>query len=178
MTNSRIALLENEAILSEEAKVADTFNEFVSNVVTELKIEKDDNFLTDVIEETDQVLKAIKIYKNRILQIKSSFKHPKALPFYYFNVEDVKRETNNLNSKKATSKGDIPSKILKWNSDIIAPALTECHNQNIKNSTFPNELKNADISPVYKKKDRYDKSNYRPVSIPPLLSKPLERILY
>ena len=72
----------------------------------------------------------------------------------------------------------MPVKILKWNSDIIAAALTECYNPNIKNSTFPNELKNADISPVYKKKDRHDKSNYKSVSILPLLSKPCERILY
>ena len=46
-TNSRITLLENGDILSEEPKVADTFNEFFSNVVKELKIEKDDNLLTD-----------------------------------------------------------------------------------------------------------------------------------
>ena len=45
-------------------KVADTFNEFFSNVVKELKIEKDDNLLTDGIEETNPVLKAIKKYKN------------------------------------------------------------------------------------------------------------------
>ena len=150
MTNSRITLLKNGAILSEEAKVADTFNEFFSNVVKELEIEKDDNLLTDATEETDPVLKAIKKYKNHpsILRIKSSFKHPKVFSFKYFNVEDVKREINNLNSKKATPKGDIPVKILKWNSDIIAPALTECYNQNIKNATFPNGLKNADISYV------------------------------
>ena len=59
LTNSRIILLKNGAILSEEAKVADTFNEFFSNVVKELKIEKDNNLLTGVIEETDPVLKAI-----------------------------------------------------------------------------------------------------------------------
>ena len=94
------------------------------------------------------------------MRIKSSFKHPKVFSFKYFNAEAVKREINNLNSKKETPKGDIPVKILKWNSDIIVPALTECYNQNIKNSTFTNELKNADISPVFKKKDRHDKSNY------------------
>ena len=109
---------------------------------------------------------------------KSSFKYSKVFSFKYFNVEDVKREISNINSKKATPKGDKPVKILKWNSGIIAPVLTECFNQSIKNSTFPNELKNADISPVYKKKDHHDKSNYRPVSILPLLLKPFERILY
>ena len=89
-----------------------------------------------------------------------------------------KKETNNISSKKATPKSDIPVKISKWHSYIIAPVLTECYNQKIKNSTFPNELKNTDISPIYKKKVHHDESNYRPVSILPLLSKPFERILY
>ena len=68
-------------------------------------------------------------------------------------------------------KGDIPVQILKLNSEIIPPVLTECFNQNIKNSTFPNELKNVDLSPVYT-------PNYRPVSILPLLSELFEGILY
>ena len=34
------------------------------------------------------------------------------------------------------------------------------------------------MSPVYIKKDRHGKSNYRPVSILPLLSKPFQCILY
>ena len=59
-TNSRITLLEKGDILSEESKVVDTFNKSFSNVVKELKIEQDDNLLTDVIEETNPVLKAIK----------------------------------------------------------------------------------------------------------------------
>ena len=71
-----------------------------------------------------------------MLRIKSSFKYPKVFSFKYFNVEDVKTEINNISSKKATPKGDIPVKILKRNFDIVAPVLTECYNQNIKNSTF------------------------------------------
>ena len=46
------------------------------------------------------------------------------------------------------------------------------------NGIFPNNLKNADISPVFKKGDRLDKSNYRPVSILPPLSKIFERIMF
>ena len=121
MTSYRITFLENGAILSEEAKVADTFNKFFINVVKKSKIEKDYNLVTDVIEETDPVLNTIKKYKNHpsILRIKSCFKHPKVFSFKYFNVEDVRREINNFNSKKSTSKGDIPVKILKWNRVTI-----------------------------------------------------------
>ena len=75
-TNSKITLSENKVILSEESKVADTFNKVFSNVVKELKIEKDDDLPTDATDETDPVLKAIKKYKNHPsnLRIKSSFK--------------------------------------------------------------------------------------------------------
>ena len=34
----------------------------------------------------------------------------------------VRNEINNVKSKKATPKGDIPIKALKWSSNIIAPA--------------------------------------------------------
>ena len=90
----------------------------------------------------------------------------------------MKREINNINSKNTTAKGNTPVNILKWNSDTIAPVLTECFNQDIKNTAFPDELKDADISHVHEKRTHHDKSNYRPVSIQPLLSKPFERILY
>ena len=42
------------------------------------------------------------------------------------------------------------SRFLKWNSNIITPFLTDCFNQKIKNSTFPNELKNSGIYPICK----------------------------
>ena len=59
---------------------------------------------------------------------------------------------------------------------MIASFLTECFNQNIKNSIFRNEINDADISPICKKS--HHKSGYRPVSILSFLSKPLERSLF
>ena len=48
----------------------------------------------------------------------------------------------------------------------------------VKNGMFPVSLKCANIRPVYKKVDPFDKKNYRPVSILPLLSKVYERVIY
>ena len=76
---------------------------------------------------------------------KNSFEDPKVFSFKYVNIDGVKREINNINIKRATPKGDIPFKILKSNSNTIAPVLTEYFNQNTKNSTVSNELKHADI---------------------------------
>ena len=43
---------------------------------------------------------------------------------------------------------------------------------------FHNELKEADIVPVHKKKSKFSKENYRPISILPNISKVYERCLY
>ena len=43
---------------------------------------------------------------------------------------------------------------------------------------YPNQLKNADVSPVLKKGDATDVTNYRPVSVLPAVSKIYERVLH
>ena len=56
--------------------------------------------------------------------------------------------------------------------------LTTIINNSLKDGLFPNEMKLADISPVFKKDDDLNKVNYRPVSILSHMSKVFERIFY
>ena len=84
----------------------------------------------------------------------------------------------NIDSKKAAQQGDIPVRIIKENKFTFSKILSEMFNFYIGNNTFPNGLKKADIKPVYKKDDPFDKTNYRPISILPVLSKAFERCLY
>ena len=49
--------------------------------------------------------------------------------------------------------------------------LTNCINQSIVSGKFPDSLKLASIPLTYKAKDPLDKTNYRSVSVLPLLSK-------
>ena len=44
------------------------------------------------------------------------------------------------------------------------------------NGEFPITLKNAYVIPVHKKDDPTDKTNFRPVSVSPLLSKVFEQV--
>ena len=39
-------------------------------------------------------------------------------------------------------------------------------------------MKYADVTPIHKKDDKTDKTNYRPISISPNLSKVYERLMY
>ena len=48
----------------------------------------------------------------------------------------------------------------------------------VKNSVFPDSLKQADITPLYKNDTRNEKENYRPVSIIPNLSRIYGRRMY
>ena len=54
----------------------------------------------------------------------------------------------------------------------------KCINHSIeKTIIFPSSLKLGNITPIFKKDYPLDKSNYRPVSMLPLLSKFYERII-
>ena len=53
-----------------------------------------------------------------------------------------------------------------------------CVNEALKTGPCPNSLKCANVRPIYKKVDPFDKKNYRPASILPLLLKAYERAIY
>ena len=48
----------------------------------------------------------------------------------------------------------------------------------IKQGIFPDSLKIAKVTPMFKSGAKYNVSNYRPISILPVFSKVLERIMY
>ena len=82
-----------------------------------------------------------------------------------------------LNPKKATGCDQIPAKLLKHASLQIAPVISIIINKALDEGTFPNNLKKAEVIPVYKKSDKLNKSNYRTVSILPILAKVFEKVL-
>ena len=50
-------------------------------------------------------------------------------------------------------------------------------NECINNSTFPEILKTADVTPIFKKNDPEEPDNYRPISITPCISKFIEFLI-
>ena len=91
-------------------------------------------------------------------------------------MPDVTEIIMELKTDKAVS-GEIPVKLLK-DCDFSLYALTNCIIESIANETFSDSLKEANIVPVYKSKNKFEKANYSPVSILPLLSKLYERLMF
>ena len=180
--NNKITLAESGKVLTDDAKVAETFNSFFGNMVNTLNIQKVESIFCDRRDETDPLLRAVKKYSKHpsILRIKQYFKNPTEFSFVPVDKDVIAKEIMNLDAKKAVPQDDIPVKILKLNNDIF-PQYQRCSqmfNQSIEALNFPNKLKYADITPVYKKNNRHEKENYRPVSIISVISKILERCLY
>ena len=83
-----------------------------------------------------------------------------------------------LNTKKSCRTSDTPTKTIILNSDIFSNLIYKHFNYCIDKSEFPNDLKHADIVPIYKKNSKCEKENYRPVSILSNLSKIYEKLMY
>ena len=110
-----------------------------------------------------------------ILKIKQKVKINRKLFFQSVSEDTVKNVVKNIPSDKATTR-EIPVDILKisefWFNKLTK--LIKAFNEN----KFPDTLKLSDIVPVFKKLDPTDKTNFRPVSVLPLLSKVFEKIMY
>ena len=83
-----------------------------------------------------------------------------------------------LNSNKATGLDGIPSKFVKDAAPIIAYPLCHIINLSLIQGSVPDSLKSARVIPLFKKNDKTEVGNYRPVSIVNVISKNLERVVY
>ena len=63
-------------------------------------------------------------------------------------------------------------------NDNICDNIESIANSMITQSLFPDQAKISSITPVFKKEDRMEKKNYRPISVLSCLSKVLEKIIF
>ena len=170
LNTNNIMLVENNEKVREDEIIASIMKNYFTNITTHLKSTK--------IDPKANLESIINIFQNHesVQRIKLANFHSKScLKFNRVSGLDVKKEILNLSPKKPNRKGDIPSKILKNSINAYLSELTIFIN---KESSFPDDLKLADITPIFKKEDSLNKENHRPVSILPQLSKVSERIIY
>ena len=93
-------------------------------------------------------------------------------------VLDVGKYITMMDNNKSMGRDNIYRFLLKLALPYIVEPLTYIYNLSILNNVFPTILKKSKVIPLPKTNDLSEPNNFRPISILPLLSKPIERHIY
>ena len=150
----------NGAECSDKQAIAEHFNSFFASV-GELNskniTEHGDSSYRDYLSE----------------RIESNFE------FRLVDSHNIKQIIKGIKTSRSNGHDGISSELLKLISKIdIADSITLIINQSLKSGIFPNQLKIAKVTPIYKKDDKKIITNYRPISVLPVVSKVFETVIH
>ena len=103
---------------------------------------------------------------------------PKSLFLHPTDKLDIIRIINELKPKNSRGHDGISSKLVKDLKNEIALPLSIMINTSIESGRVPDTMKLAKVIPIYKSKDKQMLNNYRPISLLPIFSKILEKVIY
>ena len=139
ISTEQITLVENNEIISEDSDVAQTLNYFFSNIVTNLKTPAYADSNSNLENVSDPIIKLILNYTDHssILTIGEVCKEKSDSPFLFTGIgkEEILKEIENLDASKACQDTDVPTKILKENTDIFSDFLHASFNEFVKKSS-------------------------------------------
>ena len=100
------------------------------------------------------------------------------LPDLTIYKEGVLKLLQNLNPNKAQGPDNIPPWILQSCAEEIAPVLQDLFQDSIDQGHLPTQWRKANICAIFKKGDKSQPENYRPVSLTSVVCKMLEHIVH
>ena len=155
-----ITLEENGKTISNDKELARIFNEFFVNIVSNLDINTNHSFLINTDNENDPIEKAIAKYKNHpsIISFKKFMENSdSSFSFQHVPKDKISKTIKMLDPKKVVESNDIRTKLIKcfngFFSDFIYINLNKC----IKDGEYVEDLKKAEVRPLYKKDSRKEK---------------------
>ena len=96
--------------------------------------------------------------------------------FNHVSMAETELILKSLDPNKATGHDQIPTCVLRDGASVLAGPIARLINTGTDNACVPAEWKLAEICPIFKRDDEFDKSKYRPVSILVLLDKVLRDV--
>ena len=121
-------------------------------------------------------------------EIDTSDKHPfnsylrtppiNTFQFTFCTCDNIMKYINNLKPKCSAGHDGISFKLLKDIAQIIAPTRTIIINQSLYTGNFPEKLKIAKVTPLFKHGDKNLMENYHPISLLASISKIFERVVF
>ena len=135
--------------------------------------------IPDDFKTADGFAKIIDKHSNHPSIIKIRENIQKLHHFYFIAVNDkyIEKLMQRMDPKKAKGYDNIPSKLLRTGASGICSHVSQLVNHCLCVCEFPDIMKLADVSSLYKKNDNLKQDNYRPVSVLPSLSKVYERVM-
>ena len=99
------------------------------------------------------------------------------MPAILVNSKGIEKLLKNLNPHKACGPDNIKPMILKTLAEEISPILEVIFQKSLDEGSLPSQWKTANVAPVYKKGDKSNPANYRPISLTCVLCKISEHIV-
>ena len=172
--------IEKEEILKGYTEIAEELNRIFSNAVKSLNI-AENTCITNRVSDNlkDPVARAIEKFKTHpsVLIIKDKIFQGNNFSFTEVSQFEIEKKIENINVKKTTTHRNIPPKVLKTSAMVTAETLLQLFKQALTTGEFPSNLKNADVTPVFKKNNLLSKESYRPFIVLPTISKVFEKLM-
>ena len=92
--------------------------------------------------------------------------------------QDVLDILKSLNVNKSTGPDGVSPKMLREAGPSIARPLTQLINLSLRTPKFPDFWKIANVLPLFKKNDKTQMNNYRPISLLSCVDKIAERVVF
>ena len=163
-------LREGEDTIVDSNEVAEIFNVYFSSIASEIGFQDQHSTTEEAILAHDDHPSVIKI-RDAYGENAHSFN------FEMVSHDCISKKLRMINVRKATGYDNIPAKLLRLAQNELTYPITNLVNNSISMSTFPDQLKCAELSPLYKKEDNLNKKNFRPVSILTGISKLYESVV-
>lgn len=89
----------------------------------------------------------------------------------HINRKGVQKHLKYLNPHKATGPDEVPSRILHIGTKALSPSLVSFYQYSIDTGEVPQEWREVNVVPIFKKGDRHQPHNYCPVSLASVVCK-------
>ena len=99
------------------------------------------------------------------------------MPDIKFDLNGVIKLLSNLKPDKAAGPDSIKPVVLKRLKTEIAPVICLLFEKTLQTGQLPSDWKKAQVCPLFKKGDKTEPSNYRPISLTCILCKVMEHII-
>ena len=151
-----LKIIHNDREIFDSSEISEIFNNYFVSIAEKLE--------SNLHPATGSPLTHVKINNNSFFLAPVS---PSECSFIIRNLKNSKQDINT-----------IPVKILSEVSDFVSPILSKLINRCFSSGTYPNCLKIAKITPIFKTGDPTLIKNYRPISILPTFNKIFEKLIH